>query len=292
MLAERADKEVSDITAILTELETAIRGQLDDPYYQQSFLPGFAPAEQEQFERNVDALRRRLGEIPGEIEKETEAIRARFADPQPRMFPVAVTFLVPERMANEMILVNASTIERVILDDRLLASEDRRESLRQQLSLLRTRRGSLAATSAKNQIDATTSRALERSRRISICRTISARIAIGRSRHRASRADSSTLTIEDVAEYHSQARRSTKSNGITERETALHQGTNSVASMMLELSDSRSPADKCSLKMRSVNDELEIFGRFIRIRLSESSGRVSYVPTISQRIEPADRDDP
>ena len=101
MLAERADKEVSDITAILTELETAIRDQLNDPDYQQGFLPGLAPAEQEQFERNVDALRRRLGEIPGEIEKETEAIRARFADPQPRMFPVAVTFLVPGRLAKD-----------------------------------------------------------------------------------------------------------------------------------------------------------------------------------------------
>ncbi len=62
------------------------------PDYQQGFLPGLAPVEQEQFERNVDALRRRLGEIPGEIQKETEAIRARFADPQPRMFPVAVTY--------------------------------------------------------------------------------------------------------------------------------------------------------------------------------------------------------
>ena len=101
LLAERADKEVSDITAILTELETAIRGQLNDPDYQQSFLPGLAPVEQEQFERNVDALRRRLSEIPGEIEKETEAIRARFADPQPRMFPVAVTFLVPAQLARE-----------------------------------------------------------------------------------------------------------------------------------------------------------------------------------------------
>ena len=29
-----------------------------------------------------DAMRRRLGEIPGEIEDETEAIRAWFADPQ------------------------------------------------------------------------------------------------------------------------------------------------------------------------------------------------------------------
>jgi hypothetical protein len=97
MLAERADKEVSDITAILTELQRAIQDQLDDPDYQQGFLPGLAPAEQEQFERNVDALRRRLGEIPGEIKKETDALRARFADPQPRMFPVAVTFLIPKR---------------------------------------------------------------------------------------------------------------------------------------------------------------------------------------------------
>jgi hypothetical protein len=101
MLAERADKEVADITAILTELERAIRDQLNDPGYQQGFLPGLAPAEQEQFERNVDALRRRLGEIPGEMRKETSAIRARFADPQPRMFPVAVTFLVPGRLARD-----------------------------------------------------------------------------------------------------------------------------------------------------------------------------------------------
>ena len=99
MLAERAEKEASDIAAILGELDRAIRTQLDDPEYQQGFLPGLAPAEQEQFERNVDALRRRLSEIPGEVEKETEAIRARFADPQPRMFPVAVTFLMPVRMA-------------------------------------------------------------------------------------------------------------------------------------------------------------------------------------------------
>ncbi len=98
-LADRAAKEISDITAILSELERAIRDQLDDPDCQQGFLPGLAPIEQEQFERNVDALRRRLQEIPGEIKKETDAIRARFADPRPRMFPVAVTFLVPARLA-------------------------------------------------------------------------------------------------------------------------------------------------------------------------------------------------
>ena len=45
------------------------------------------------------SLQSRVKEIPAEIEKETAAIMARYADPQPRMFPVAVTFLVPERMA-------------------------------------------------------------------------------------------------------------------------------------------------------------------------------------------------
>ena len=54
MLAERADKEVSDITAILTELQAAIQGQLNDPFYQQNFLPGFAPAGQ----RGADQGRR------------------------------------------------------------------------------------------------------------------------------------------------------------------------------------------------------------------------------------------
>jgi hypothetical protein len=101
MLAERAHKEVCDITAILNEPKQVIGTQLDDPYCREQYLPGFAREEREQFVRNADALRRRLEEIPGEIEKEAEAIRARLADPQPRMFPVAVTFLVPARLEKE-----------------------------------------------------------------------------------------------------------------------------------------------------------------------------------------------
>jgi hypothetical protein len=101
MLAKRAEKEVADITAILTELEQAIRNQLDDADYQQRFLPGLALTEQEQLERNLDALRRRLAEIPGEIQEEAESIRKRYAEPEPRMFPAAVTFLVPARLARE-----------------------------------------------------------------------------------------------------------------------------------------------------------------------------------------------
>jgi len=96
-LAERAQKETSDITAILQELAQNIRAELEEePEFVQLQL--FSPSEREQYSRNVAALRARLSQIPEEIERETEAIRARYADPQPRLFPVAVTFLVPKRL--------------------------------------------------------------------------------------------------------------------------------------------------------------------------------------------------
>ena len=98
-LTERAEKEVNDIRMILNELKKSIQNELNVPEYRERFLPGMTPPEVEQFDRNVDALRRRLQEIPKEIERETEAIKARFANIQSRMFPVSVTFLVPEKFA-------------------------------------------------------------------------------------------------------------------------------------------------------------------------------------------------
>lgn len=95
-LGERAEKEVEDIRAILLELKKAIDAELKDPAYQQLSL--FDDLEKDQFERNKDFLRERSKAIPAEIERETAAIKSRYADPQPRMFPVAVTFLVPEKM--------------------------------------------------------------------------------------------------------------------------------------------------------------------------------------------------
>ena len=97
-LEERAEKEASDIETILLELQKSIATELNDPEYRQMEL--FSDPEREQFERNKDFLRERLSQIPDEIKRETEAIKARFADPQSRMFPVAVTFLVPRKMAN------------------------------------------------------------------------------------------------------------------------------------------------------------------------------------------------
>ena len=96
-LAERAEKEANDIRMILTELKRSIEEELNEPEEQQ--LEMFSTPEREEFERNVNTLRERLKTIPGEIEQETKAIKARFANIQSRMFPVAVTFLVPEKFA-------------------------------------------------------------------------------------------------------------------------------------------------------------------------------------------------
>jgi hypothetical protein len=61
-------------------------------------LAGFSTAEREQFERNMSALQKRVEQIDTEIVREQAAIRKRYADPQPRLFPVAVTYLIPEHL--------------------------------------------------------------------------------------------------------------------------------------------------------------------------------------------------
>lgn len=47
---------------------------------------------------NVDSLYARAAQILAEIALETAVIRACYADPSPRLFLVAVTFLVPEQL--------------------------------------------------------------------------------------------------------------------------------------------------------------------------------------------------
>jgi superfamily II DNA or RNA helicase len=98
LLEERKQKELVDIEAVLMELYHRIEEELDgEPQYEQ--LDFWSNSERDQLRRNRDALHRRLEEIPGEIEKEKELIEARFADPTPRLFPVAVTYFVPEDIA-------------------------------------------------------------------------------------------------------------------------------------------------------------------------------------------------
>lgn len=100
LLSERSEKEVGDITTIMKELEKRISSELNNPENLQLVME-FNSVEREQFERNVHSLEARVRSIPVEIEKETAAIRERFSNPQPRLFPVAVTYLVPAKLANK-----------------------------------------------------------------------------------------------------------------------------------------------------------------------------------------------
>ena len=84
--------------AVLSELLVSIRTQLSDINPQ---LELFSTPEKEQFERDRGALNRRLIELPQEMEQEEQLIRARYANPSPRLFPVSVTYLVPEALAKE-----------------------------------------------------------------------------------------------------------------------------------------------------------------------------------------------
>jgi len=95
-LQTRAEKEIADITAILTELQTSILKELDEPQVEQLTL--FSTPEREQFERNMNSLKARAAQIPQEIEQETALIRKRFENPTARLFPLAVTFLVPQKL--------------------------------------------------------------------------------------------------------------------------------------------------------------------------------------------------
>jgi SNF2 family DNA or RNA helicase len=97
-LEDLAEKEVNKLRTVMTELQRSIREELenkDDPQFKLD-LRGDEPGIQQR-ERDLSALRRRLNEIPDEIERESEHIRSRFRNPSARLFPVAVTWLIPRK---------------------------------------------------------------------------------------------------------------------------------------------------------------------------------------------------
>ena len=83
---------------------TIPRGTLPDPG-QPAFHEG-APEQlaepsddREQAERDRNVLEDRLERIPTELEQELAIIRKRYEQTEPRLFPVAVTWLVPRSIA-------------------------------------------------------------------------------------------------------------------------------------------------------------------------------------------------
>ena len=102
-LEELAEKEVNKLRTVMTELQRAIQAELERKDGPQLMLDlgGDEPGKQQR-ERDLAALRNRLKEIPGEIERESSYIRSRFANPSDRLFPVAVTWLIPRKAVLEV----------------------------------------------------------------------------------------------------------------------------------------------------------------------------------------------
>jgi len=102
-LDELAEKEVSKIKSVMTELQRAIQAELDRKDGPQMLLDlgGDEPGKRQR-ESDLAALRRRIKEIPEEIQRESDHIRSRFANPSARLFPVAVTWLIPRKAVLEI----------------------------------------------------------------------------------------------------------------------------------------------------------------------------------------------
>lgn len=99
LLATRCEEEVAAVREVLAELERQIRTALDDHEHWEQGSLFTVDTERDQLRKDRDALRARLAELPGLLDRETEALRRRYADPAARSFPAAVTFLVPEKIA-------------------------------------------------------------------------------------------------------------------------------------------------------------------------------------------------
>lgn len=102
-LEELAEKEVNKIKSVMTELQRAIQSELDRKDGPQMILDlgGDEPGKRQR-ENDLAALRRRIKEIPEEIQRESDHIKSRFSNPCARLFPVAVTWLIPRKAVLEI----------------------------------------------------------------------------------------------------------------------------------------------------------------------------------------------
>ena len=98
-LTARAQEEQEHVAATLSELAATIRSKLSDEHGDQLLLfTGLEldVGERQQAERDLRSLTARLDAIPEQIEAEQAAIARRYDEPAHRLFPAAVTLLVPE----------------------------------------------------------------------------------------------------------------------------------------------------------------------------------------------------
>lgn len=99
----RANDAADSIAKILNELAATIESRLESPDFEQLKLDledKGSNEERQQLRFDEEKLRARLEQIPDEIERESAAVRERYEDPKVRMFPAALTIVVPERLAS------------------------------------------------------------------------------------------------------------------------------------------------------------------------------------------------
>jgi hypothetical protein len=98
-LAARARDEQAHVEATLNELGDTIRREAFGEHGDQlQLITGLEldAGDRRQVERDVAALRVRIDAILHEIATEQAAIARRYAAPAHRLFPAAITLLVPE----------------------------------------------------------------------------------------------------------------------------------------------------------------------------------------------------
>jgi superfamily II DNA or RNA helicase len=101
-LAQRQEAEQSRITANLEQFAATLRAQLDKGDEQDALFSAVEAQSKEeiaQYHRDRRSWEERLRRLEGERDRELEQVAARYADPQPHSFPVAVIFVVPQREA-------------------------------------------------------------------------------------------------------------------------------------------------------------------------------------------------
>ncbi|SMF06605.1 Superfamily II DNA/RNA helicases, SNF2 family [Alteromonadaceae bacterium Bs31] len=99
------EKEIKDITDVLSELERTIHNELStekQPEQLGFVFEDLSETERTQLKRDTQALEARLARIPEERNNETRAIKLRFAEPAQHTFPVAVVLFVPQSLVSNM----------------------------------------------------------------------------------------------------------------------------------------------------------------------------------------------
>ena len=96
-LDAKRDREATRLRGTLTDLKTSIQRRLDEleSGLDADQLRLFDPEEQERFDADISALRRRIEQIDDDIAQEIENIEKRYAVRDIHWFPVAVEIAVP-----------------------------------------------------------------------------------------------------------------------------------------------------------------------------------------------------